>query len=270
MIGEHAIHNGVVIHTTEAVVPVTRREVQFGFSTYESIRIIQSHPVHLADHLVRLAHSCEGIKLVHPFGREELTKWVYDLIKTDELGEATMRIQIYGGPEPQLFITAQKMLRYPDSYYTRGVGAITYFGERLVPSCKTGNLLLNYLALEEAHRQDCFEALLADRNGRVLEGTRSNFFAFERSTLYTASDELVLLGITRERVLKAAAQLGFSVVFTAPLLSDLKAGRFDELFISATSMAAMPLARLDDRSYSGPYAKTLAIRDLVRSWELED
>lgn len=270
MVGEHAIHNMKVILLKDAVVPITLRAVQFGFSTYEALRIIEGKVVHLDDHLNRLEHSCKGIGLVHPFSQEEIERAVYQLIEVDEIERASLRIQIYGGDEPQIFVTATTILSYPESYYTKGVGAISYHGERLFPSCKTGNLLLNYLAVEEAKRQTCFEALLVDRTGRVLEGTRSNFFALKENSLYTAADDEVLLGITRDRVLKAASLLGLSIVYEAPTLSDLASGVYEQAFISATSMAAMPLASLDGRPFNDPFPKILAIRDLVRGWELQD
>lgn len=268
MIGRHAIRNGAVIPSEEATVPVTSRAVQYGFSTYESIRVVNAHPVHLGDHLERLARSCEGIALVHPFTEEQIAGWVADLIACDGIDEATIRIQLYGGEEPLLFILASKILSYPSSYYSDGVGATTYSGERLIPSCKTGNLLLNYMALADANQQGCFEALLVNRHGHILEGTRSNFFAFREGVLHTAPDDEVLLGITREQVIRACGVLGISVAYEAVQVEDLFSGCYDELFISATSMAAMPLKSVDSMSFIGSYERTLAIKALVRSWEL--
>ena len=45
MVGVHAIHNGKVILAKDAVVPVSLREVQFGFSTY-ALRVLRP-AVHL-------------------------------------------------------------------------------------------------------------------------------------------------------------------------------------------------------------------------------
>ncbi|MBI9094537.1 MAG: aminotransferase class IV [Sphaerochaeta sp.] len=270
MVREHALYNGKLLLEKEACLPITNREVQFGFSTYESLRVIRSHPVHLEDHLIRLENSCRGIGLAHPFTQEELKAWVYKLIKIDLLEEASVRILLVGGKEPMCFVTASPLLTYPENYYTQGVGAITYEGERLMPSCKTGNLLLNYMALEKARSSGGFEALLVDRKGQVLEGTRSNFFAFRDGKLYTAKDDEVLLGITRERIIQATKILGIEVVYEAPLAKDLHAGLYDELFVSATSMAAMPISTLDGKTFKAPFERTNAIKALVRSWELED
>ena len=270
MVGEHAIHNSQVILAGAAVMPITSREVQCGFYVYESLRIVQSHPIHLQDHLSRLELSASGIGLSYPFSRDDLASWIFKLIEVDQIENAAMRIQIYGGPNPQAFVSASPILRYPDSYYSLGVGAITYHGERLFPSSKTGNLLLNYVALEEAKKAGCFEALLVDQKGKVLEGTRTNFFAIKDNTIYTASDDLVLLGITRQRVLKSADLLGLTVMFEAPDVQALGERYYDEIFISATSMAALPLCSVDGLSYTSDYEKTLAIKKQVRACDRND
>ena len=79
----------------------------------------------------------------------------------------------------------------------------------------------------------------------------------------------MLLGVTRERVIQAAKVLGIEVVYQAPQAKDLQQGLYDELFISATSMAAMPLSSLDGKAYKPPFERTNAISALDRSWELE-
>ncbi|MFA6846550.1 MAG: aminotransferase class IV [Sphaerochaetaceae bacterium] len=270
MIGEHVIKNGRLISQSEAVVPVTLREVQYCFCTYESLRVLHSQIVHLDDHLLRLKNSCEGIHLTHSFSYEEIGSWTQDLIKADGIEDATLKILLYGGPSPMCFILASKLLTYPVSYYQDGIKVITYQGERLLPSCKTGNLLLNYMAVEEAKRQDGFEALLVNREDEVLEGTRSNFYAFKGGSLFTAKDEQVLLGVTRTRVLKAAEQLDIPIVFEAPLAQEVIQGYYDELFISATSMAAMPIAQVNDKRMGKEFSRTLRICDLVRKWEFSE
>ena len=269
-LGDHVIKNGQLIPSDQAVVPVALREVQYGFQTYESLRVLHGEVVHLEDHLERLRHSCDGIKLVPPCSYEDIGAWVHLLIESDHIGDATMKIQVYGGPEAMCFVMAAPLLSYPESYYRDGVKAITYHGERLLPTCKTGNLLLQYMALEEAKRQGGFEAILVDRKGDALEGTRSNFYAFHDGKLFTAPDEEVLGGVTRSRVLKACKKLGIEVVFRSPKESELDAGYYDEAFISATSMAAMPVTQINKVHLPGNRKRTLAICKMVRDWELTD
>ncbi len=259
----HAIRNGKLILEEEALAPVTCREVQCGFYVYEALRIIGRHIVHLDDHIARLENSASQIGLSLP--KADWRVWIDSLIEADDIVDATMRIQVYGGSTVLSFITWQTLLSYPDSYYSEGVAVTTYEGERFLPACKTGNLLLSYLALNDAHDKGAFEALLVDRRGRVLEGTRSNFFALRGRRLFSAPDEEVLSGITRISVLRAAKELGLEIVMEAPSREDLYS--FDALFISSTSMGAMPVTKLDGRQVVCDIEMVGKICRLVRAWE---
>lgn len=261
----HAIKNGSLIEESQALVPVTERAFQQNFSVYEALRVVRRHVVHLDDHIRRLEYSASQIGLVLPDADWE--GWINRLIEADSIEDATMRILVYGGEHPLSFITWTEILSYPEEYYRKGVAVTTYHGERFMPTCKTSNLLLSYLALEDAHSRKAFEALLVDREDRVLEGTRSNFYLLRGNTLYTAPDDLVLSGVTRISVLKAAALLGYAVKMEAPHSSDLFSG--DTMFISSTSMAALPVTSVDGRPVECDIEKVLAFTSLVRKWETD-
>ena len=260
-----AIKNGNIIREEDALVPVTLREVQSNFSVYEALRVVNRHVVHLDDHIKRLESSASQIGLVLP--PVPWQEWIDRLIEKDNLEDATMRILVYGGSKCMIFITWQPLITYPDSYYSEGVAVTTYFGERYLPTCKTSNLLLSYLALNDARSKGAFEALLVDRHNQVLEGTRSNFYALMGNTMFTAPDDEVLSGVTRISVLRAAKELGIDVVMRAVKLDEMC--NATSLFISSTSMAAMPVSRLDGKSVPCDFQTVLKIRDLVRKWEVE-
>ena len=250
-----------------AVLPVTKREVQYSFSVYETIRTESGKPVHLQDHLERLKASCRMIELSHPFSDEMISSSLYSLIEHDAISDASCRILIVGGPDPLFFITYSDPEPFPESYYSEGVPAILYYGERFMPEAKTSNLLMQYLAAEEAKREGAFEALLVDRHNQVLEGTRSNFYALMGGTMFTAPDDEVLSGVTRISVLRAAKELGIDVVMRAVRLEELE--NAGSMFISSTSMAAMPVSSLDGKAVPCDFPTILKIRDLVRKWEVE-
>ena len=261
-----AIRNGKIVKESEAVLPVTYREVQYSFSVYEALRVLKGHVVHLDDHLRRLAFSCGAIHLSHPFDDGMIASSIEALIKADSIEDATMRILIVGGNQPLFFITYTDLLSYPESYYSDGIDCTLYHGERFLPEAKTSNLLMQYIALEEAKRKGAFEALLVNRNGLVLEGTRSNFYGIYGKRIYTAPDDQVLSGITRISVLRAAEELGFEIVYTPPTDSNLY--MFDSLFISSTSMGAMPVASVGGNAMKRD--RWDSVRDicrLEREWE---
>ena len=262
----NAIRNGALIREDEAVVPVTLREVQYSYSIYEALSVKNGSPVHLDEHLRRLRDSARAIGLSLPFSDDELAESLALLVAHDGVLDCTVRLFVVGGPQPVYFITYSDLLTYPESYYTDGVGASLFLGERFLPQAKTSNLLMQYIALEEARKAGSFEALLVDRYGRVLEGTRSNFYAVSGNTVYTASDDLVLSGITRMSVIRACQELGFTVEYLPPAYRTLET--FDSLFISSTSMGAMPLRTVDGKEMKRlSWDRIARIHELVREWE---
>ncbi len=260
-----AIKNGEIIREEDAVLPITLREVQCNYSVYEALRVLGGKAVHLEDHEKRLRESASMLKMDIP--PLFLDAWIKKLVEHDGLSDVTMRILVVGGACPQVFITYTELLTYPDSYYYEGVGVTTYSGERFMPTCKTSNLLLSYLALNDAREKGAFEALLVNREGEVLEGTRSNFYALIDGTVYTADTDKVLSGVTRISVLKALENMGVPVVLSAPSVSDLE--RADALFISSTSMAAMPVSAVDGKKCATDNEFVKRIKDYVRAHELD-
>ena len=265
VMSKSAIKNGFIIDEKDAVLPITLREVQCNYSVYEALRVLHGKVVRLADHEKRLRESAAMLKMNIP--NLDLERWINKLIEHDKLDDVTMRILVVGGKEVQVFITYQDLLTYPDSYYNEGIAVTTYHGERFLPTCKTSNLLLSYLALEDAKSKGGFEALLVDRNNRVLEGTRSNFYLVKGNCVYTAGDEDVLSGVTRISVLKAFKELNYKIIMEAPNFSDLFCG--GTLFISSTSMAAMPISTLNQKKIPCDFELVKKIRTYVRLHELD-
>ncbi len=270
MFVKHAVMNSKIVKAEEAVVNVAYREVQFGFSVYEALSVVNKRAIFLDDHITRLFNSCIGIHLRHNFRRSEIKQSIIDLIKIDKIESASIRILIIGGDNPQLFITYTKKITYPDTHYSEGVFVTTYEGERLFPKYKTSNLLLSYVALEDAKSKNAFEALLVNRDGYIFEGTRSNFYGFKNNKLYTADKENVLEGITRTRILEASEELEIEVVMRAPLLDEIRRNKFDEVFISSTSMAAMPIRKIDDTEFPSDFTRTLKFMKMIREKEQFD
>jgi branched-chain amino acid aminotransferase len=248
-----AVRNLDLISLKDAVLPIGSKEVFFNFSVYESIKIIKGVPVFLEDHLQRLFESAARLEIVHTITDDDIISMARRLIDADRIEKATLRVQLIGGSEPTLFLFPEQLPRYSGELYRRGASAVTYLGERILPEVKSNSLLLNYLAQREAVKRHALEALLIDRENRIMEGSRTNVYAVSGSTLITAGAG-VLAGVTRKHILEAAQDEGIDICFEAPLLGRLFNGDYDELFISSTSMGAMPLIQVDDCILSGDFS----------------
>ena len=68
-----------------------------------------------------------------------------------------------------------------------------------------GNYVNSTLAVEEARRCGYEEAILLDTDGFVAEGSGENIFVLRNGELYTPTLDSCLEGITRDSIIKLAA-----------------------------------------------------------------
>src|SRR5690606_16368739 len=76
----------------------------------------------------------------------------------------------------------------------------------------SGHYIDSRLALDEALRSGCEEALLLDPEGYVAEGSGENIFIVRDGVLYTPELTACLDGITRRTIFTLAEEIGLKVV----------------------------------------------------------
>ena len=257
-------HNGQIKSVEEAAIPLSNIEYQYGFGVYETIRVTNGVPYFLKDHLERLAESARIIGLEHAFSNEFIANAIAELIRENVVETCNLKILLIGGSTKEtasLYILCLNPL-FPDKkLYRDGVDCITYAYERLFPHAKTLNMLGSYLGLREAKRANAYEALLLNRDGRITEGTRTNFFAIKGKTLYSAPEADILQGVTRKAVLRVAKETGFVL--------EEKELRPDEVreygaFLTSTSSKILPIRSIDTLALPEPSQE---LRELSRAFD---
>jgi len=252
---KYAIKNLELIEEKDAVISITQRELFSSFGVYESIKVINGKMEYIEDHLERLFESARILKLDHSFKADSVITSLKRLLEINRDKKASLKLQLIGGKKPSLFAFTTELPGYPLEYYTQGVKVITYSGERIFPRAKSNCLLLNYMAAREASLSNALDAVLVDRDGFALEGSRSNLFALKGNTIIT-SEENVLYGVTRKRTLEIAEKLNLTVKFRKIALSDMQQCLFDEVFITSTSMGAIPVRFIDEIQIGESFPKT--------------
>jgi len=92
----------------------------------------------------------------------------------------------------------------------------------LLAGIKHLNRLENVLARGEWQDPDIMEGLLLDESGHVIGGTMTNLFALRGRELFTPDlSNSGIAGVTRERILAFAVNLGLSINISQLSLSDL-------------------------------------------------
>jgi branched-chain amino acid aminotransferase len=120
------------------------------------------------------------------------------------------------------------------------------FQSRMMPTTAKacGQYLNSMLAVRDAVSRGYAEALLLDAEGHLAEGSGENLFIVRDGQLLTNDERhSILLGITREAVLKIASDLGYQVEVRALDLEDLLAA--DEAFFTGTAAEVTPIREVD-------------------------
>ncbi len=260
MIGPFCSRNGELIPAEDATVPVDDINFQYGFGVYETLKLRRGVLYFPELHEKRLFHSAEVIGLPHGLKPGKLERWTRELVAANRLRDANIKQLLVGSPAANsagsstLYIMALAPL-YPDrKLYRKGAGLITVAAERQLPEAKSLNMLLSTIAFRQARAAGAYDALLIDRNGVVTEGTRTNFFVTDGSTIRTAPAGMVLEGVTRMTVIQVIGELGIPLVESPVARSEL--GQTAAAFVTSTSSKIIPVSSIDEHSF--------AIPDLVR------
>ncbi|MDX1318690.1 MAG: aminotransferase class IV, partial [Oceanospirillum sp.] len=118
-----------------------------------------------------------------------------------------------------------------------------------ITMCKAkanGNYMNSMLALSEALRSGCEEALLLDNEGYVAEGSGENIFVIRDGKIYTPELTSCLDGITRRTVIELAKEeLGLDVIEKRITRDEVYIA--DEAFFTGTAAEVLPIRELDGR-----------------------
>ena len=243
--------DGQFVAASEAVIPVDDLAIMRGLGVFDLLRTLNGKPLFLQEHIMRLEDSARRIGIALPWPRPELIRVVMEALHRNSFKESNIRIVVTAGSSPD-FLTPQGKPRLlvlvtpapelPTRWYTAGVKIITFLSERNIPGAKSIDYVPATIALRQARDQDAIEAVYVDRNGRVLEGTTSNLFAFFSGTLVTPNSG-ILSGVTRKAVLDLAVKMGPVDPRDLSLAKLLTA---DEVFITGTNKMIVPVVQVDD------------------------
>lgn len=264
--GELVQIDGRIRKPEDAKVSVFDRGFLYGDSVFETIRTYGGEPYALFEHLDRLQKSAALVGITMPVGRSELSSEIREALAAAGNVESYVRVMITRGTgqlgldpgsakNPLRVVIVAPLTPPPASLYESGIAAITYRTQR--PSdatdavgAKIGNYLVAALAMQAARAQGAAEALIVDGRGRVVEGATSNVFFVENGRVITpATDEGILAGITRARLLEVCRDLGVPVGFEAVAVERLS--ELDEIFISSSIREILAVVRVDGAAVGG-------------------
>lgn len=224
------------------------KEYKDSIVVYEVFTWENNNAVFFDEHYKRFLSSVEvkGLNLSTVPTKENLLEYVLALANANNFRKNNIRIDfIFTHGELQEFLVYFVKSIFPsDKEYIKGVKVGMYFGERDNPKAKIANSEIRENANKKIQEENLFEVLLVNHENVLTEGSRSNIFFVKGNNIYTPKSELVLSGITRQKVLEIAENLGIVIIETDIFINDLSS--FDSCFLTSTSMGVLPISNIED------------------------
>jgi branched-chain amino acid aminotransferase len=269
----HTWVNGELLTDPDApAVSARDHGVTVGDGVFEVVKVVDGR-VFAADlHLDRLTRSARGLGLPDP-SHDDVRRGIAAVLAGEHLAFGRVRITWTGGPaplgtargdgQPTLTVVAGPVDRWPDT------GSVTVVpwprNERgALAGIKTTSYAENVRALAHAREHGSSEAVFANLQGHLCEGTGTNVF-------YVVGDQLrtptlasgCLAGVTRRLVLDwyGATEVDEPV--------EVLAQQASEAFLTSTTRDVQAIHRWDERDLGDPGPVTAAVRQVWRDREPE-
>ncbi len=274
--------DGKLVSWDEAVIHILTPTLHYGWGVFEGIRAYATKKgpavFRLTDHMRRLHRSSKIYMLDCPFSVEQLVDATKETIRVNKVDSCYIRPLVYLGLEEMGLNPLPNPTRVAIAVWPWG----TYLGDEGVehgvrakvssyrrndwnsipPAGKaTGQYINSSLAKVEAIKSGYDEAILLNTQGHVADGSGENVFIVRDETLITpplASGPLA--GITRDSVIKIAADLGWQTVEADLNRTDLYLA--DEAFFTGTAAEVVPIRSVDDREIGEPGPVTKKLQEI--------
>ena len=245
--------NGRMVEPDHPHLRVDDHGVLVGDGVFETLLVVPNGTEMAAfavrRHLERLRRSARVLRFECPYGDDDLRAAIAQCLAVAP-GAGVVRITATSGGGPLGSKRGQERGsaivvagNQPPDYRPGTAVAVVPFtrNERgAMAGVKTTSYAENVLALAEARRRGASEAIFADTQGRVSEGTGSNIFWTDGKRLHTPPlDTGCLAGVTRELIMEL-----LDVAETHLPVKDLPS--VPEAFLGSTTRSVQSIGRIDD------------------------
>lgn len=249
IVQNYFISNGVA----KPIADFTDNLINGNTTIYEVIKVINSKPVFLEEHIKRMQNSIQKAGIDYS-ANTLVSNSIYQLLEINPVERNNIRVALVfdEAKQPKSAVVYFIPSKYPTpTDYLEGVCISTIKAERDNPTAKIENKSLRNRANEIIEANKLFEVLLVNHEGRITEGSRSNIFFIKDGSIITAPDEVVLGGITRDKVLSICQNNGFRVEMRCLHVDELQ--NIDAMFITGTSPCVLPIKECNNKPYNAQH-----------------
>lgn len=260
--------NGEFIRIEEAKVSVVTATLHYGVGVFEGIRCYPRNEnlciFRLEDHVERLFDSAKIYGMKIPYTREEICKGVKEIVKANNFHEECyVRLLVYKGKLGEFgvkqclsvssdvtIIPSSKASFIGTKQFEKGRSAMISSWRRIAPDSMppmakcVANYANSFLALKETQKGKIGNVVFLDSKGFVSEGSGQNIFILKKGRLITPPEwASILVGITRNTIIRLAEDLGYDVLERDITRSELYTA--EEVFLCGTAAEIVPVVNID-------------------------
>jgi len=212
--------NGRFLPLEDARISVLDRGFIYGDGVYELIPVYHRQPFRMPQHLRRLQHSLDGIRLANPHTNGEWEALIRDLIAKQPFDDQGVYFQVTRGvakrdhafprdTPPTVFMMSNPLPTPSAEQVAKGVAVVTAEDNRwrrcdLKTISLVGNVLMRQLAADVG----ALETVMF-RDGFLTEASASNVLVvIDGRIVVPPKDNLILPGITYDAAIEFAADAG--------------------------------------------------------------
>ncbi|MBR1797718.1 MAG: aminotransferase class IV [Clostridiales bacterium] len=233
---------------------------------YETLRVKRGVPLFIEDHLARLEKSVNGIEQFEVDKELILDQSMYFLNKFDPDFDGSLRIVL---TRKHLLIHACEANIPGKELFEEGINTLSLKWERVAPNIKVFRGDYKEAVAQKFKEQNAhgnpYEIVLTDNDGRLYEGSKSNLFVIKDGEVYSAPDEKILLGITRNRVMKALEASGATLKIGMFTLEQIVADKQAAMFVSSTPFDILPIRYID--GYEFDFKSNELLKNIQKSYQ---
>jgi len=254
--------NGEFFPRNEAKISVFDSGFLLGDGVWEGIRLHNGKLCFIEEHIQRLYHGTEKLKIEIGMSESELINLLYETLKVNKMHTAIhIRLIVSRGlkrtpyQHPNANMGGASIVIIPE--YKKADAALLSKGIRLClvatirgsqnsqdPRLNTLSKLNCIFGCMEADEKGFDEGIMLDVNGYVSTCNSTNFFIVKKGEVWTSTGEFCLPGITRGNVIKLCLENHIPVFEKNFEIEDVYAA--DEVFVTGTFAGVIPAIQVND------------------------
>jgi len=253
--------NGAFLPIEDARISVLDRGFIYGDGVYELIPVYRRKAFRLPQHLARLQHSLDGIRLENPHTDTEWASIIGELVSRQPFDDQGVYFQVTRGVAKRdhafpagvaatVFMMSNPLATPSAEQIGQGVAVVTAEDNRwrrcdLKTISLVGNVLMRQLAADAG----AIETVMF-RDGHLTEASASNVLVVMGGEIVAPpKDNLILPGITYGATYEFAQEAG--IPFSIRPVPSAEALAADEMWLTSSTKEVLAVTTVDGRPFAG-------------------